>query len=95
MEILRKMGVEVRELSTNEKLRGFRGVVVTKLLSDGNAAGILKPGDLIVALNNSQITGSNEFYLHLAASAAVQATSLHILREDAPQRLVLPVVENE
>ena len=95
MEILRKMGIEVRELSTNEKLRGYRGVVVTKLLSDGTAAGILHPGDLILALNNSQITSSNEFYLHLAASAAVQPTSLHILREDAPQRLTLPAVKEE
>ena len=52
--------------------------------------GILQPGDLILSLNNSRISGSNEFYLHLVASAAVQSTSLGILREGKPLRLNLP-----
>lgn len=90
LEILRKIGVETRDLSSREITRGFRGVVVTQVLSDGSASGILLPGDLIIAVNNSQITTSNEFYLHLAASAAVQPTSLAILRETIPMRLSLP-----
>lgn len=90
LEILRTVGVEVGDLPTNEKMRGFRGVVVTNILAGGQAAGILLPGDLILALNNFKISSATEFYLHLAPSAAVQATSLHIVREGKPLRVSLP-----
>ncbi|WP_411826747.1 trypsin-like peptidase domain-containing protein [Luteolibacter sp. AS25] len=93
LEILKQVGVEVRDLTTSEKNNGYRGVVVQKILSDGKAAGILEIGDLIIALNNSQLNSSAEFYLHLAASAAVQATSLQIVREGEPLRLNLPPPE--
>lgn len=90
MEILRGVGVEVRDLTTNEHLQGFRGVVVTNILPNAQAAEILQPGDLIIALNNYQISSANEFYLHLAPSAAVQATSLHVIRDGKAIRLSLP-----
>jgi serine protease Do len=90
MEILRSVGVQVRDLNSDETIGGFRGVVVTKILPEGQAQGILEPGDLIIALNSSQITGANQFYLHLATSAAVQATSLQLIRGGQPIRLSLP-----
>ncbi len=90
LQILRSIGVETRDLSPYELLRGYRGVVVTKVLPAAQADGILLPGDLITGINNSRITTSNEFYLHLAASAAVQATSLTIVRENAPMRVNIP-----
>jgi Do/DeqQ family serine protease len=90
LEILKNIGVEVRDLTPSEQALGYRGVLVTSLLPDGQAAGVLQPGDLIISLNNSRITGAKEFYLHLAASAAVQATSLGVIREGTPLRLNLP-----
>lgn len=90
IEILRGVGVEVRDLTDAERAIGSVGVLVTRILSTGKASGILQPGDLILSLNNSRISGSNEFYLHLVASAAVQSTSLTILREGKPLRLNLP-----
>jgi serine protease Do len=87
------VGVEARDLTPHERMRGFRGVVITKVLSDGQAAEILRPGDLVIALNGSQISSSNEFYLHLAASAEVQATSLHLIREGQALRVSLPPPE--
>ena len=88
--ILRNIGVEVRDLTAPVRALGYTGVLVTGLLPEGKAAGILQPGDLIISLNNSRISNANEFYLHLAASAAVQATSLSVLRAGSPLRLSLP-----
>ncbi len=88
--ILRNIGVEVRDLTAPERALGYTGVLVTSLLPGGKAAGILQPGDLIISLNNFRISNTNEFYLHLAASAAVQATSLSVLRSGSPLRLSLP-----
>jgi len=90
IEILRKVGVEVRDLTDAELALGSSGVLVTRILDQGKAMGILLPGDLILSLNNSRISGSNEFYLHLVASAAIQSTSLAVLREGMPLRLNLP-----
>jgi serine protease Do len=90
MEIMREIGVQVRDLNSDETIRGFRGVVVTRILPDGQAQGILQPGDLIIALNSSKIASADEFYLHLATSAAVQATSLHLIRNGQALRLSLP-----
>ena len=91
IEILLGVGVEVRNLTTEKSAGNVRGVVVTRILAEGSASGILKANDLIVALNNSPITNPNEFYLHLAASAAVQSTSLFILRDGQRLRVSLPV----
>jgi S1-C subfamily serine protease len=73
-----------------EKLRGFRGVVVTRLLENALAAEKIKPGDLLIAVNSAQIGNANEFYLHLAASAAESATNIHLIREGKPLRVNLP-----
>lgn len=88
--ILRKIGIKVRDLSAPERALGYTGVLVTGLLPEGKAAGILQPGDLIISLNNSRISSTNDFYLHLAASAAMQATNLSVLRAGSPHRLSLP-----
>ena len=88
--ILKSVGVEVRDLTPAELALGYRGVVVTALLPGGKAAGLLQPGDLILSLNNSRPANANEFYLHLAASAALQATSLSVLRAGSLLQLSLP-----
>lgn len=89
-EILKSVGVEVRNLISSEYMQGFRGVVVTSVLPGRLGEGILQEGDLIRAVNNSTITTSTEFYLHLAASAAVQSTSLNIIRQGNPMLISLP-----
>jgi serine protease Do len=91
-EILQALGIEVRDLSVPERMRGFRGVVVTSLSDQGAAAGKLQAGDLIVAVNNSRIHSANEFFLHLAASAAVQDTTLQIVRAGRSARVTLPAI---
>ncbi len=92
LEILRKVGVEVRALTAPESALGFQGVLVTRILPEGTGMGVLMPGDLIVSMDGSQISTANEFYLHLAASAALQPTSLDIIRRGTPMNLTLPAV---
>jgi Do/DeqQ family serine protease len=91
-EVLQALGIEVRDLSVPERMRGFRGVAVTALAANGLAAGQLQAGDLIIAVNNARITGASEFFLHLAASAAVQDTALILIREGKSLRVTLPAI---
>jgi serine protease Do len=91
-EVLQALGIEVRDLSVPERMRGFRGVVVTGVAQDGLAAATVQAGDLIFAVNNSRIGGASEFFLHLAASAAVQETTLHLVREGKSARVTIPAL---
>jgi S1-C subfamily serine protease len=59
------------------------------------AEGVVKPGDLVVAVNQSQINNVSEFYIHLAASVAVQATSLQVIRNGKAIRVNLPALPRE
>ena len=92
-EILKSVGVEVRDLQQNELQKGFRGAVVTSVLPGRLGEGVLREGDLIRTVNSSEVSSSNEFYLHLVASAGVQATSLNIIREGQPMLVSLPAPE--
>jgi len=94
-EILQAMGIEVRDLSVPERMRGFRGVVVTGLAPAGIAEEFLQAGDLIVAVNNSRVTGASEFFLHLAASASVQDTTLIVVRDGQSTRVTLPALRGQ
>jgi serine protease Do len=91
-EVLQALGIEVRDLSVPERMRGFRGVVVTQVAPNGLAAGQLRIGDLIIGVNHSRISGASEFFLHLTASAAVQDTALHLIREGKSLRITLPAL---
>lgn len=90
--ILKTVGVEVRDLSPAELALGYRGVLVTSLLPGGKTSQLFQPGDLILSLNNTRPANANEFYLHLAASAALQATSFSVLRAGSLLQLSLPVL---
>ena len=94
-EILKALGIQARDLSVPERLRGYRGVVVTAVAGKNPVAAQVKVGDLIVGVNNSRISGANEFFLHLAASAAVQDTSLQVVREGEVIHLNLPAVPRQ
>jgi Do/DeqQ family serine protease len=94
-QVLQALGIIARDLSMPEILRDFRGAVVTQIAPKSLADGLVKPGDLVVAVNQSQIKNVSELYLHLAASAAVQTTSLLLIRNGKPIRVNLPVLPLE
>jgi S1-C subfamily serine protease len=79
-EILTAIGLDVRDLTPQERLRGFSGVVAARVRPEGLAGNRVRPGDLIFGVNESRISNSTEFYLHLSASAATQATTVHLFR---------------
>ena len=91
-EILAAIGLEVRDLSREEQMRGFSGVVAVAASPHGLAGNRVLPGDLIVSVNESRIANATEFYLYLSASAAVQATTLHLFRQGQPMAIHLPVL---
>ena len=91
-EVLKALGIQVRDLSVPERLRGYRGVAVTAVAENGLAASQVRVGDLILGVNNSRVSSASEFFLHLAASAAVQDTSLQVFREGQVLRLNLPAL---
>jgi len=88
--ILNTVGIKVRNLSGIEARRGFGGVVTTMVTPNSLASGMIAAGDLIIALNNSQISNSNEFYLQLAESVPHQETIIHLIRGGQPIRIILP-----
>jgi len=94
-EILSSLGVVVRDLTLQERLRGFRGVVVTRVADDGLAEGVLQPADLILGVNHTQVDSAVDFYVNLAASAAVQPTKLHLLRDGSRLQVNLPPLPAE
>jgi serine protease Do len=91
-EILKALGIEVRDLLVPERMGGLRGVVVTAISDNGLAVGKLQTGDLIIAVQNARISGASEFFLHLAASVAVQETAIHLMRDGRPLRISIPAI---
>lgn len=91
-EVLKALGIQVRDLMPTEQTQGFRGVVVNNLKPMGLAKNLVQPGDLILAVNNSRISDANSFALYLAASAAVQDTVLNIYRGGQIVRVVIPAL---
>jgi serine protease Do len=93
-EVLKLVGIEVRDLSVPERLHGYRGVVVTDIVETGIAAGVVMAGDLIIAVNQSRISGANDFFLRLAASVSAGDTSLYLIREAQTLRVNLPALSS-
>lgn len=91
-ETLRAIGLQVAELSTQERIRGFSGVLAVAVTPDGLAANRVVPGDLILGVNESRVSNATEFYHYLSASAAVQVTTLYLLRQGAEVKVNLPVL---
>jgi S1-C subfamily serine protease len=91
-EILMAIGLEVRDLTQSERRSGYSGVVATRIAAGGLAAERVLPGDQIFAVNESLISNSTDFYQFLAASAAVQGTTLHLYRGGRHMTATLPVL---
>jgi serine protease Do len=91
-KILSAIGVEARDLTIEERLRGFRGVVITSVAPEGSAAKVLQSGDLIIAINQQPVTTNQEFTQQLATSAAAQPTTLLVRRGAQNFRVSIPPV---
>ena len=90
--ILNMIGLQVRNLSGIETRRGFHGVVVTRIAPNGMATGLLQPGDLIMAVNQTEINDSKQFYMNLMESAPVGESVIYLIRNGQPLRVTLPKI---
>jgi serine protease Do len=90
--VVSQMGVEVRDLSVQERMMGVRGVVVTKVSESGLAAQDLRVGDMVVGVNRRKVTGASEFFMHLAHAVVKKETVLHLVRDGKVLGARLPVL---
>jgi serine protease Do len=88
-------GILARDLTVQERQRGFQGVVVTEVTPEGLAANSLERGDVIVGINGVRTDTLSNFYLHLAASVAVRPTVLHIFRNGRMLQVELPQLRTD
>ncbi len=94
-EVLLAIGLNVRDLTPQERLVVSNGVVVTQINPGGLASDRLQAGDLIYGINEDRINASTEFYEFLSASAAVQVTTLHVVRGNRRIIVYLPTLPRE
>jgi len=90
--VIDAMGVIVRNLDARERHRGLRGIIVSRVDPAKAAARQLMRGDLVLAVNNVRVESANEFFIHLASSAASRETSVHLIRNGQPVHVKLPPV---
>ncbi|MDE0596097.1 MAG: trypsin-like peptidase domain-containing protein [Roseibacillus sp.] len=79
--IIQNIGLKVQELTLLQRTRGGRGVLVTAVFPGSQAQQRnIRPGDLILRINNVSIGQPVDFYTRLVASAAVQETAVVVQR---------------
>mgnify|MGYP001158245371 FL=1 len=79
--IIEAIGITVQELTLLQRTRGGSGVLITAVAPESQAARRgLRPGDLVVEVNNARIEHPADFYARLLASATAQQTSIVVQR---------------
>ena len=80
-----RFGIAVRELSSAEQARGRKGIVVTDVSYDGLAARAgLQGGDLIVRLNNRDISDLRSFSTALESLPRRGVVGMTVVRQGQP-----------
>lgn len=89
--ILKAIGISVRRLPSNSRVRG--GVLVNQVIkgSLGHKKGIL-PNDLLLEINGARVRNEQDFYLRLVATAAVNETQVRVIRGDQTWIVTFPPI---
>lgn len=83
---MRQLGLELRDLSLEEFLAGARGVLVTKVTPNSEAAKFFRPGHLITTINGHEIYNRDDMIAHIGSSKVFDAdTSRGNVRFTLPQ----------
>jgi len=85
--ILRTIGIYVRNPTPSEKVSGASGVFISKISPESVLKGKLVTTDQILSINGRFVYDSTDFLTRLAASASVQTTELLIKRNDLTFRV--------
>ena len=92
--VLEKIGLKVRDISMSERANGLTGVIVTRIEAGSSAELLgLKVGDEAVFIDGERVTHEVDFYLRLAASAAVQPAELVVRRDGNLFKVTLPAYD--
>lgn len=86
-EVLAAVGI-----FATDPARPGEGVVVRGVVPGSLADGRLQVGDRIISVNRTPVADVEAFNLQLAASAVAQTTSIELLRDRKPIRVLIPVV---
>ena len=79
--VIRDIGITVQGLTLLQRTRGARGVLISGIHPEGQAARRgLRVGDMILEINNTRVDQPADFYDKLIASATEQQTSLTVQR---------------
>ena len=89
-EILAAVGI----FATNPSQPG-KGIAVRAISPGTLAEGRLEVGDRILFVNRTPVASVEAFHLQLAASAVAQTTSIELLRDGKPMRILIPAVPDE
>lgn len=93
--ILKKIGLKVRDITLAERAQNLTGVIVTQIQPDSVADALgLKVGDEAVGIDGTPVTHEVDFYLRLAASAAVQPAELVVRRNGKLFRITIPALKD-
>ncbi|WAC19982.1 trypsin-like peptidase domain-containing protein [Luteolibacter sp. SL250] len=87
---LEMINVHVRDLTAQEAIRGYQGIVVTRVPAESTAARFVQPGDLIIGVNNVRVAQARELLEQLSSPASGQNTVLHVRRGGNTLRIELP-----
>ena len=89
--ILTAIGLNVRNLPANARVRG--GVLVTRVAlgSLASEAGI-QVNDFLLEINGARIRNDQDFYLRIVATAAVKPTEMRVIRESTSRVVTIPPI---
>lgn len=86
------LGLIVEELPKSQQTKGIKGVIVTDIAPDGPAAAAgFQPGDIIVAVNQKQVSSLADFNRLVQASAKRGAATFFVRRGSASLFFALPL----
>ncbi len=92
---LELIGIRIRDLTPPEAIRGYQGIVITDVLPNSAAQNLVRPGDLIVGVNNTRVSQASELISQLPPSSLQQGAILHIQRDGTALRLQVPPSPSE
>jgi PDZ domain-containing secreted protein len=91
-EILQRLGMQVRSFNSIERMRGFQGALVSAINPSGIAAELFDVYDIIVAVNQKEVTSAEDFYQWIAQSVTAGATEVTLLRDSQARNVTIPAI---
>jgi S1-C subfamily serine protease len=73
-------------------MRGFQGALVSAIRPAGIAAELFQMNDIIVAVNQNEVTNAEDFYRWIAQSVTSAETQITLLRDTQAKNVTIPAL---